>query len=209
MTARAWLGSVILRRPCSREKLVRLPSYATTSPSMTNRDVPRAARASTSSGYVPFSDWRLRDNRPHLIAVAEPQAPLPVELKSKNPARIREPLVGQRGQHRSGEYDHRSQGPERFAPATATPPQATRRVDRHTPCGCALLISGQSANLSVLLYGESASLLTYECRAVTTDPGLRRRFLRCWWMIRTFVAHILRATLRQIRANAEASSTSG
>lgn len=64
-----------------------------------------------------------------------------------------------------------------------------------------------AANLSVLPYGESASLLTYECRTVTTDPGSRRRFLRYWWMIRPFVAHILRATLRQIRTNAEASST--
>lgn len=64
-----------------------------------------------------------------------------------------------------------------------------------------------AANLSVLPYGESASLLTYECRTVTTDPDSRRRFLHYWWLIRPFVAHILRATLRQIRTNAEASST--
>ena len=63
-----------------------------------------------------------------------------------------------------------------------------------------------AANFSVLPCGESASLLTYECRTVTTDPGSRRRFLRYWWVIRPFVAHIMRATLRQIRANAEASS---
>ncbi|TLH66816.1 hypothetical protein C1S80_07060 [Mycolicibacterium aubagnense] len=63
-----------------------------------------------------------------------------------------------------------------------------------------------AANISVLPCGESASLLTYECRTVTTDPGSRRRFLRYWWLIRPFVAHIMRATLRQIRANAEASS---
>lgn len=66
-----------------------------------------------------------------------------------------------------------------------------------------------AANLSVLPYGESASLLTYECRTVTTDPGSRRRFLPYWWLIRPFVAHILRATLRQIRTNAEASATLG
>jgi hypothetical protein len=66
-----------------------------------------------------------------------------------------------------------------------------------------------AANLSVLPYGESASLLTYECRTLTTDPGSRRRFLRYWWLIRPFVAHILRATLRQIRTNAEASATLG
>jgi hypothetical protein len=66
-----------------------------------------------------------------------------------------------------------------------------------------------AANLSVLPYGESTSLLTYECRTVTTDPGSRRRFLGYWWIIRPFVAHILRATLRQIKANAEASSPPG
>ncbi len=66
-----------------------------------------------------------------------------------------------------------------------------------------------AANLSVLPYGEFASLLTYECRTVTTDPGSRRRFLFYWWMIRPFVAHILRATLRQIKANAESSSPPG
>lgn len=62
-----------------------------------------------------------------------------------------------------------------------------------------------AANLSVLPYGESGSLVSYECRTSTTDPGSRRRFLRYWWLIRPFVAHILGATLQQIKANAEAS----
>ena len=62
-----------------------------------------------------------------------------------------------------------------------------------------------AANLSVLPYGESSSLLSYECRTSTTDPESRRRFLRYWWLVRPFVAHILRATLRQIQANAETS----
>ena len=61
-----------------------------------------------------------------------------------------------------------------------------------------------AANLSVRPYGESASLLSYECRTSTTDPGSRRRFLRYWWFIRPFVAHILRATLQQIKDDAEA-----
>ncbi len=63
-----------------------------------------------------------------------------------------------------------------------------------------------AANFSVLPYGASATLLTYEYRTVTTDPGSRRRFLRYWRLIRPFVGHVLRATLRQIAANAEASS---
>ena len=63
-----------------------------------------------------------------------------------------------------------------------------------------------AANFSVLPYGASATLLTYECRTQTMDPDSRRRFLRYWHLIRPFVGHVLRATLRQIAANAMASS---
>jgi len=63
-----------------------------------------------------------------------------------------------------------------------------------------------AANFSMLPYGASATLLTYECRTVTTDPESRRRFLRYWHLIRPFVGHILRATLRQVRANVVATS---
>ena len=41
------------------------------------------------------------------------------------------------------------------------------------------------------------------CRTVTTDPESRQRFLRYWWLVRPFVAHIMRASLRTIRADAE------
>jgi hypothetical protein len=41
---------------------------------------------------------------------------------------------------------------------------------------------------------------------MTTDPDSHRRFLRYWWLIRPFVAHIMRATLRQIKVNAEAAA---
>ena len=44
------------------------------------------------------------------------------------------------------------------------------------------------ADFSVLPYGERATLLTYECRTVTTDPASRQRFLRYWTFIRPFVA---------------------
>ncbi|MDZ4270716.1 MAG: hypothetical protein U1D00_34455 [Mycobacterium sp.] len=66
-----------------------------------------------------------------------------------------------------------------------------------------------AANFSVLPYGTSATLLTYECRTVTTDPDSRRRFLRYWRLIRPFVGHILRATLAQIAVNAEAATARG
>lgn len=61
-----------------------------------------------------------------------------------------------------------------------------------------------AANFSVAPYGESRTLLSYQCRTVTTDPGSRRRFLRYWWLIRPFVAHIMRATLNTIKTDAEA-----
>ncbi|CAN5657579.1 hypothetical protein BH09ACT8_BH09ACT8_14440 [soil metagenome] len=63
-----------------------------------------------------------------------------------------------------------------------------------------------AANFSVRPYGASATLLTYECRTATTDPASRRRFLRYWWLIRPVVAHIMRATLRQIGTNAQVSA---
>ena len=51
-----------------------------------------------------------------------------------------------------------------------------------------------AANFSVMPYGEN-TLLSYECRTVTTDPESRRRFRRYWWLIRPFVGHIMCATL--------------
>jgi hypothetical protein len=62
-----------------------------------------------------------------------------------------------------------------------------------------------AANFTVLPYGSGKTLLSYECRTATTDPQSRRRFARYWWLVRPFVAHILRATLRQIKVNAEAA----
>ena len=64
-----------------------------------------------------------------------------------------------------------------------------------------------AANFSVVPYGESHTLLSYQCRTTTTDPDSRRRFLRYWRLIRPFVAHIMRATLNTIKADAEAAPT--
>lgn len=65
-----------------------------------------------------------------------------------------------------------------------------------------------AANFSVLPYGAAAALVTYECRTLTTDPNSRRLFLRYWRLIRPFVGHVLRATLRQINADATAAVAS-
>ena len=59
------------------------------------------------------------------------------------------------------------------------------------------------ANFIVMPYGEHATLLTYECRTVTTDPSSRQKFLRYWTLMRPFIAHIFRATVGTIRDNAE------
>jgi hypothetical protein len=56
--------------------------------------------------------------------------------------------------------------------------------------------------------GPGRSILTYECRTGTTDPEARRTMARYWWLIRPFVGHILRATLRTIAANAETHNPS-
>jgi hypothetical protein len=62
-----------------------------------------------------------------------------------------------------------------------------------------------AANFSVTPYGSNKTLLSYECRTATTDPESHRRFARYWWLIRPFVAHVLRATLRQIKTDVEAT----
>jgi len=60
-----------------------------------------------------------------------------------------------------------------------------------------------ACNFSVRHYGEGSTLLSYECRTVTTDAASRRAFTRYWQLIRPFVAHIMRATVRTIRDDAE------
>jgi len=66
-----------------------------------------------------------------------------------------------------------------------------------------------AANFSVVPYGENHTLLSYQCRTATTDPDSHRRFLRYWWLVRPFIAHIMRATLNTIKADAEAAAADG
>jgi hypothetical protein len=51
--------------------------------------------------------------------------------------------------------------------------------------------------------GLGRSILSYECRTATTDLTSRVQMSRYWWLIRPFVAYILRAVLRTIRGNVE------
>lgn len=50
--------------------------------------------------------------------------------------------------------------------------------------------------------GPAKSLLTYECRVATTDDRAKRQMARYWWLIRPFVGHIMRATLRTVSRDA-------
>lgn len=59
-----------------------------------------------------------------------------------------------------------------------------------------------ACNFTVRPYGAEATLLSYECRTATTDEVARRQFARYWWLIRPFVAHIMRATAATIASNA-------
>jgi hypothetical protein len=52
--------------------------------------------------------------------------------------------------------------------------------------------------------GPGRSILSYECRTATTDPTSRAQMSRYWWLIRPFVAYILRAVVRTIQANVDA-----
>lgn len=60
-----------------------------------------------------------------------------------------------------------------------------------------------ACNFSVRSYGDDSTLLSYECRTATTDAASRRSFARYWWVIRPFVAHIMRATVHTIRDDVE------
>jgi hypothetical protein len=55
--------------------------------------------------------------------------------------------------------------------------------------------------------GPDRSVLSYECRTATTDPASQAQMSRYWWLIRPFVAYVLRAVLRTIRANVHAGGS--
>lgn len=51
--------------------------------------------------------------------------------------------------------------------------------------------------------GTGRSVPSYGCRTATTDPESQARMGRYWWLIRPFVAYLLRAALPTIRTHAE------
>jgi hypothetical protein len=63
-----------------------------------------------------------------------------------------------------------------------------------------------ACNFSARDYGDRATLLSYECRTATTDPASQAAFARYWRVIRPFVAHIMRATVATVRADAESAA---
>jgi hypothetical protein len=62
-----------------------------------------------------------------------------------------------------------------------------------------------ACNFTVRPYDGDRTLLSYECRTATTDTVARRKFARYWWLIRPFVAHIMRATVATIAGTAARS----
>jgi hypothetical protein len=62
--------------------------------------------------------------------------------------------------------------------------------------------------VTIVPYGEGRTLLSYVCRTATTDETSRRSFARYWWLIRPFVAHIMRAVVRAVADDAERVGTS-
>jgi hypothetical protein len=63
-----------------------------------------------------------------------------------------------------------------------------------------------AASFLVRPYGTTRSLITYEVRTLTTDSVSRAKFSRYWWLIRPFVAHLMRAALRTVADNARDNS---
>ncbi|KAB1194804.1 hypothetical protein GJR96_05800 [Haloferax sp. MBLA0076] len=56
---------------------------------------------------------------------------------------------------------------------------------------------------SVRPYGTDRTLLSYEARTATTDPGARRRFRRYWTLIGPFAGYLMQQALGHIKAEAE------
>ena len=63
-----------------------------------------------------------------------------------------------------------------------------------------------ACNYSTLPYGDHRTLLSYECRTLTTDAESGKQFHRYWWLIRPFVQHIMNATVATIAGHAEANA---
>lgn len=61
-----------------------------------------------------------------------------------------------------------------------------------------------AACFALVPYGPSRTLVAYEVRTATTSPDAARGFGRYWRLVRPFVRHILRASLRTLKHDVEA-----
>ena len=70
----------------------------------------------------------------------------------------------------------------------------TFKIPGYARIGCHFLLTKQS---------NGTTILTYEARTQVTDLKSRKAFLRYWWLVSIFVGIVMRATLQQIREEAE------
>jgi len=60
-----------------------------------------------------------------------------------------------------------------------------------------------AASFSLRPYGTSRTLASYEARTATPDRDSHRRFRRYWRVVKPFVGHVMRATLQELREQAQ------
>jgi hypothetical protein len=60
-----------------------------------------------------------------------------------------------------------------------------------------------AANLSLRPDGDGRTILSFELRALATDPETRRRLVRYWRFASPLVSQFMRGTLRYVKAEAE------
>jgi hypothetical protein len=66
-----------------------------------------------------------------------------------------------------------------------------------------------ACSFSLRLCEEHRTLVSYECRALATDPSARRAFMRYWRFLSQFIGFVLRAQLRTIETTLEEAARLG
>ncbi len=64
-----------------------------------------------------------------------------------------------------------------------------------------------AADFTLLPYGATRTLVSYEARTATNDPGSAAKLKRYWSLVQPFVGHIMRAALRSVKQDAETART--
>ncbi len=60
-----------------------------------------------------------------------------------------------------------------------------------------------AADFTLLPYGATRTLVSYEARTATNDPESAAKLSRYWGLVQPFVGHIMRAALRSLKQDAE------